>query len=387
MSKSLIGVRADLNSTVENGQIVNPVRISKYAPYLEKIYDKNTKIILMSHQGREGSDSFISLEQHAQRLDNTTSLDVSFCPETSVDKIGDRIIQKESDVVVLENTRFFEEEAINYKDYGQAAETNFVSHLSKYLDRFVNDAFSVSHRPHATVVGFPYKVDSELGPLMREEKNELDRDLWRKKPRVYLIGGSKVSDKCNYTCNLVENNNADTILTAGILSNVILERKGYKIRDQYLSELTEDQISRLDKIIESDYNCDIYTPVDVAVVGEKEESRRNKKIDELNGSEDILDIGKKTIEMYIKYIQDSSSAVFAGPPGAYERDNFDIGTKRLLEVMSKHKSSMVAGGDSMATSQKFGVSGFKHVSIGGGATLKYLSTGILAGIEAVKQNR
>lgn len=362
------GIRIDINSTVKNGKLKDTGRIDNYIPHIEDISDDFDTLYIMSHQGRPGEDSFISLSQHAKYIDQQTTLSVDFCPSTNLNKIGDRLNSCKSDIIVVENTRFFESEMRNYSNAVEAAKSDFVDALSKCFDVFINDAFSVSHRKHASTIGFLPLMESRMGPLFRSEIEFLNSSFWSGEDRVCVIGGSKISDKCKYLCQMIKNDRADRILVTGKVSCVILNRLGYDINENYISEISQDIMSQLDYIVENNKEL-LDFPIDVAV---DNNGRKNLRVEDIKTNNSILDIGYRTVDNYRDIIRNSSSVIVAGPAGYYERENFNLGTGKILEIVSRQDSSMLAGGDTLSASNILDISGFSHVSLGGGAALEFL---------------
>lgn len=373
MQQNCLGLRTDLNSNVSDGRLEDTVRIDKYIPYLESLSRDFNTIYVMSHQGRKGGDDYISLKPHSQYISSNSNVDVVFCPKEDITEYS-RYSSVESDVVMLDNIRFFESETDTYRNPEEAMNTEVVDQLSSYFCTYINDAFSVSHRRHASIVGFPAIMESDLGPLFKEEINSFGGQFWEADTRCCIVGGSKLEDKCKYIHSFIENDNVEYILTTGEVSNVFLDRLGHDVGTDYGEKLSKGVVEKVDESLE---NEDVlYFPDDVAV---NQSGRKHKRVGDLEGSDNPLDIGRSTISNYKSKINDADSVLMAGPPGMYEEQGFEKGTVSLLQEVSSHNSGVIAGGDTILSAETLGISGFKHSSYGGGSALHYLSRDSIPG--------
>lgn len=376
------GVRVDFNSDIKDGRLNSTSRIDGYIPYLENLSNKYNTVYLMSHQGRSGREDFVSLRNHYEYVDRNTSVGVEFCEETEVNKLQDELNDYDSDVVFIENTRFFDDEVRDYRTPEEASRTELVRELSGCFDIFINDGFSVSHRKHATVIGFLPLMESKIGELFEDEVETLDEGFWDNERRCCIIGGAKTEDKCKYLCNFLENERVESILASGKVACVLLERLGYDVNMDYLSGLPDNLIDRIDSVI-SDYGDSITVPTDMSVDVKNE--RKSVVRENLGAYDELLDLGDKTIDNYKHHIKGCDAVLFAGPAGYYEDSQFERGTREILESVSNHECGIIAGGDSISASEKLGVSGFEYKTFGGGATLEYLSTGTVPGLKYIEK--
>ena len=282
-------------------------------------------------------------------------------------------------IMMLENIRFYEGEEINDK--------NFSKRISKLGDIYVNDAFSCSHRAHASIEGVTKYLPSYFGLQILQEINALKKITSEiKKPITCIIGGSKISTKINIIVNLIKN--FDNIIIVGGMANTILKHTGAKIGKSICDDNSKDLVKDIFKEAKLN-NCKINYPIDVVASKSLDGTGKNKNIDEIEDDEMILDIGPRTIS-YIRNIIDSSSTVlWNGPAGYFENPNFENGTKKILEIISEKTTkdrifSVAGGGETVAAINKFKKKdSFTFVSTAGGAFLEYLEGKTLPGIKAI----
>jgi len=284
--------------------------------------------------------------------------------------------------MMLENIRFNKGEESN--------DSKFSKKISSLGDIYVNDAFSCSHRSHASVEGITKYIPSYFGLQIIEEINVLKKITSEiKRPVTLIIGGSKISTKIKIINNLIKKFN--NIIIVGGMANTMLKHTGSKVG----KSICENDCGALIKeILENSnkYNCKITCPVDVVVSKNPEGMGKNKDIKEIDDDEMILDIGPKTISSIKKIINDSNTVLWNGPAGYFENLNFQNGTKQILEIISQKTKndkifSVAGGGETVAAINKFKkLDSFTFVSTAGGAFLEHLEGKTLPGIKALNQN-
>ena len=283
---------------------------------------------------------------------------------------------------MLENIRFNEGEESN--------DSRFAKKLSNLGDIYINDAFSCSHRSHASIEGITKYIPSYFGLQITEEINALKKITSEIiKPVTLIIGGSKISTKINIIDNLIKKFN--NIIIVGAMANTILKHAGYDVGKSLYEKGCENLIK---KILENSikYNCKIMYPLDVIVSKELDGTGEKRNINEINNDEMILDIGPKTISSIKKIINDTNTILWNGPAGYYENPSFQNGTNQILEIISKKTEkdkifSVAGGGETVAVINKFKkFESFTFVSTAGGAFLEYLEGKTLPGIKALIQN-
>ena len=378
-------LRVDLNVPMKNGAITETSRIEKILPTIKLLIKKEAKIIILSHIGRpKGKEvNEMSLEPISKKLSQYLNKEVLF----NKNKINENTISEinkisNGSIIMLENIRFNEGEETNNEEFSKK--------LSNLGDIYINDAFSCSHRAHASIEGIPKYLPSYFGLQITEEINALKRLTSEiKKPITLIIGGSKISTKIKIIKNLIKK--FDNIIIVGGMANTALKHTGSKVG----KSICENDCGALIKeILENSnkYNCKITCPVDVVVSKNLEDMGKNKDIKEIDDDEMILDIGPKTISSIKKIINDSNTVLWNGPAGYFENLNFQNGTKQILEIISQKTKndkifSVAGGGETVAAINKFKkLDSFTFVSTAGGAFLEHLEGKTLPGIKALNQN-
>jgi phosphoglycerate kinase len=263
-----------------------------------------------------------------------------------------------------------------------------VKKLSPLFDLFINDAFAVSHRSHCSVVGFTEVLPSVAGLLMDREISSLDRGLkGNEHPTVFSLGGAKADDSIKVTQNILLRGGADKVLTSGVVATIFMMAAGIDVGEAN-RKFVEDQ-EYLDQIpiaanLLKEYPDKIAIPIDVAL--NKNGERIELPSDKLPSDLPIADIGPETIANYSRDLREAKVTVLNGPAGMFEQEKFKQGTIELLKAATESNYSIAGGGHSVAAIEQLGLeSRFSHVSMGGGASITYLSGEPLPGIEALKK--
>jgi len=378
-------LRVDLNVPMKNRAITETSRIEKILPTIKLLIKKQAKIIVLSHIGRPKGKIVeeMSLEPISKKLAFLLNKEVLFNKNiinentlSEVNKIPN------GSIMMLENIRFNEGEESN--------DSKFSKKLSNLGDIYVNDAFSCSHRAHASIEGITKYIPSYFGLQIIEEINALKKITSEiKRPVTLIIGGSKISTKIKIINNLIKKFN--NIIIVGGMANTMLKHTGSKVG----KSICENDCGALIKeILENSnkYNCKITCPIDVVVSKNLENMGKDKDIKEIDDDEMILDIGPKTISSIKKIINDSNTVLWNGPAGYFENSNFQNGTKQILEIISQKTKndkifSVAGGGETVAAINKFKkLDSFTFVSTAGGAFLEHLEGKTLPGIKALNQN-
>ena len=377
-------VRADLNVPVENGVVTDATRIERMAPAIIEIADKGAKVILLSHFGRpQGRDPKNSLKPVAAELEHTLKRPVKFVG----DCVGEGAMRavaamKPGDFLLLENTRFHPGEEAN--------DPAFVAQLAKLGDIYVNDAFSVSHRAHASTEGLAHVLPAFAGRTLQAELEAFEKVLDKpQRPLAAIVGGAKISTKLDLLGNLLER--VDVLIIGGAMANTFLMALGKKVgRSLVERDLIETALKIMDEAKRA--KREIVLPVD-AVVAEKLEpgvSSRVVDIDHVGDKDMILDIGPRSIEFAVSVLARAKTLVWNGPFGAFETEPFDTGTVEVAEAAAELTEagklvSVAGGGDTVAALNIAGVTGrLSYVSTAGGAFLEWLEGKPLPGVEVLR---
>ena len=382
LSEKKILLRLDLNVPLNNGKITDATRIDKIIPTINFLLKNNAKIIILSHVGRPKGKivNELSLKPICENLKKQLNENVRLITK-NLKKINpdDLFNNQDEKIVMLENLRFYEEEEKNNKE--------FAKHLASLADIYVNDAFSCSHRAHASIFEITKFIPAYAGLQLNLEIDALTKITSEiQKPITCIIGGSKISSKINIIKNLITK--FDNIIIVGGMANNILKYKGYEI-GKSLQEDNCDQIIEEIFLLSKKENCKIIYPEDVIIGKDLNGSPEIKELNNVSKDELILDIGPKTIKIINQLIEESNTILWNGPAGYFENPSFSKGSveiaKKIVEKNKENKIFSVAGGgDTVALLNKMGVtSHFNFVSTAGGAFLEYLEGKELPGIKAL----
>lgn len=381
-------VRVDFNSPMDaKGNILDDRRIKSHLDTLRSL--EHSRVVLMSHQSRPGKKDYTTLEAHAKLAAELLDREViyeddifSSCARNAIKS------QAPGEILLLENTRFYAEEMMN-RSPEEHAKSQMVKKLSPLFDLFINDAFSVSHRPHCSVVGFTEVLPSVAGILMDREITALDKGLKsHEHPAIFVLGGAKAKDSVKVILDVLKRGGADRILTTGVVATVFMMAMGIDVGEANRKFIEDqkylDQISIASKLLK-EYSGKIITPEDVALNNDGE--RVEVRADKIKRALPIADIGPETIANYSRILEDARLSVFHGPAGVFELEKFRLGTEELLHAATKSSYSIAGGGHTLAVIDRLGLeSKFSHVSMGGGASITYLSGEPLPGIEVLKNS-
>lgn len=371
-------VRCDLNVPLDtNGKIEDDFRIKQALPTIEYLIKNNAKIILMSHFGEPKGEKVDSLRLTSVQEKLTELLINSV--KKATDCIGRRTKKqtfkiKEGEVLLLENLRFHKEEEENNPEFGKE--------LAQMGDIYINDAFGVSHRTHASIVEVPKHLPSGAGFLLEKEIKILSRVLekpWR--PLVVIVGGVKISSKIKVIKRFLEE--ADHLLIGGKIANTILTVKGFCVGKPWPPEEVAEEIEKF-----SLTSTRLHLPVDALVSPDKSGQLyiRESAPGKVRKDEMLLDIGPETIKIFSTIIRTAKMIIWSGPLGFFEEPLFEEGTKAIAqEVVRNHQAfKIIGGGDTIFALSKMGlIEKFDHVSTGGGAMLNFLSGEELPGLKAL----
>lgn len=380
VSSKRVLLRCDLNvplSKDDKNVITSDKRIVESLKTIKYLMNAGAKVIICSHLGKTGQN--LSLAPVAKRLSELLEVEVPLIKDI-YSKEAYEIVSKmnDSDVVLLENTRMYEGEEKNDDELSKR--------LASFGEIFVNDAFGTAHRAHSSTVGVTKYLPSVAGFLIEKELDALDRGINEpKRPLVAIIGGAKVSSKIGVLTKLMEK--VDTILIGGAMTYTFIKAQGGNVGKSLVEDDKIDVANQILKLAE-EKNVNFILPVDTVVAKEPDENSDFKvvSISEIEDEYMGLDIGPKTIAMFVKEIKQAGTVVWNGPVGMFEIEKFAEGTKKIAQAMAESDAiTIIGGGDSAAAVEKFGLEKqMSHVSTGGGASLELMEGKKLPGIEALE---
>ena len=382
LAKKKILLRLDLNVPLENGKITDTTRIDKIIPTINFLLKNDSKIIILSHVGRPNGKIInnLSLKPICEDLKNKLNENVKLITKNlkeinSTDLFND---QNEK-VLMLENLRFYEEEEKN--------NNTFAKHLASLADIYVNDAFSCSHRAHASIFEITKFLPSYAGLQLNLEIDALTKITSNiKKPVTCIIGGSKISTKINIIKNLIPK--FDSIIIVGGMANNILKYKGHNIGKSIHENDCDEVIKEIFSLSKKE-GCKIIYPEDVVVGKALNSTPSIKDLSNISKDDLSLDIGPKSIININNIIEESSTILWNGPAGYFENPKFAKGSIEIAKkIVERNKAatiySVAGGGDTVALLNSIGVvNSFNFVSTAGGAFLEYLEGKELPGIKAL----
>ncbi|VVB52543.1 Phosphoglycerate kinase [uncultured archaeon] len=385
-------MRVDLNAPLDpkTGEILDDRRFRSHVPTIQELMDRNVKLVLIAHQGRPGEPDFTTLEKHTAKLQTLLKRPVKYVDALFSSDVAAKVhAMKPKDIILLENVRLYSEEVLQRPPDVQAT-TIFCKKLAPMFDVFVNDAFGTAHRSQPSIVGFPQLLPSVAGRLLEREYRTIT-DLLRnpKKPLTFIIGGAKSDDSLAVVKKALENG-ADNILMGGIVANIFLAAKGYRLGEPNIEFIRGkkaiDQIDLAKPILDA-YEDKIHLPVDLAIdeYGKREEI----SVSNLPTNYKICDVGHKTVEEYVKIISKSKTIFANGALGIFEDKKFAYGTEEIIKAVASAKGfSVIGGGHTVAAAEGLKISEkITHVSSGGKACIDLLAGYKLPAIETLKQSK
>ncbi len=379
-------VRADLNVPMIDGKITDDTRLRAVAPTVKLLLDRGARVLLLSHFGRPKGRRMpeFSLEPLTGPLADILQVKVAFARGCTASEVAEAVALARAPVQLLENTRFHPGEETNDKA--------FALDMAALGTAFINDAFSVSHRAHASVTGLAEILPAAAGLAMEKELSALEAALTNPEhPVAAVVGGAKVSTKLGLLGNLAEK--VDHLIIGGGMANTFLAAKGINVGaslcEHDLADTARDIMTRAENT-----GCKIHLPVDVVVAKEfrADPPHRTCPADEVADDEMILDVGPASVREFIGVLEGCKTLIWNGPLGAFETPPFEAGTVALAKAAGDLTQqgkllSVAGGGDTVAALAQAGArDAFSHVSTAGGATLEWMEGKELPGIKALEKS-
>ncbi len=371
-------IRVDFNVPLENGKIVDDTRIVESLSTINYVIQSSGKVILCSHLGRPKGKRLpeYSLKPVYEYLKNVLKAPVKFLEDITGEEAEKILAElKDGEVLLLENVRYYEGETKN--------DPEFAKILAKFADVFINDAFSVSHRAHTSVVGIAQLVKEKgIGFQMEKELKYLSKIVGKpERPFYAIVGGSKVSTKIGVLKSLL--NKIDKLIIGGAMANTFLAAKGYSVGNSFVEK---EYIEVAKEIIKEakEQEVKIYLPVDVVV--ERDGEAREIGLKEVLEKDKIFDIGEESVKLFCDSLMGAKTLVWNGPLGYFEKEPFHRGTVAVARKIASLPSITIAGGgDTISAIKLAGVdTAFSYISTAGGAFLEYLEGKELPGLAVLK---
>jgi len=376
-------IRVDCNVPLdEHGNITDDTRIRGVLPTINYALDENAKVIICSHMGRPKGQyqKEFSLAPVAKRLSRLLDKEVKLAPDCIGAEVETMVSQMaQGDVLLLENLRFHAEEKKN--------DPEFCKQLAKLADVYINDAFAVAHRAHASVVGVvEYFKDYAAGFLLQQEMDYFNRSVSNpSRPLVAIVGGAKVSSKLGALRNMIDR--VDKMIIGGAMANTFLKAQGYGVGT---SRVEDDLLDTANELIAKaqKQGVKLYLPVDCIVADRfdpKAETRRTTA-QEVPENWMILDIGPASTMLFGEALENAGTIIWNGPMGAFEMEAFAKGTMAMVrKLASSHALTIVGGGDTDVAVHSAGESSnISYISTGGGAFLMLMEGKVLPGVAALE---
>lgn len=380
-------VRVDINAPVKDGRLGDDTRMREVLPTLKDPLLSGAKVVLIAHQGRPGDADFIGLEQHALRLTELLGREVRFADDlfgpAALRAIG-RL--KAGEVLLLENARFFSGEMLE-RAPEEHARSALVTRLAPHFRYFINDAFGACHRSQASLVGFTHVLPTCAGRLMERELSALRRVFSEpKRPVLYLMGGVKFDDSVKTVGHILSSNIVDRVLISGFVGVVFLAAQGRDIGSanrRFLEEKgSPGTVEAIRGLLER-FDGRILVPSDLAV--SRDGRREEVPVSALPSPYPAWDIGPDTVMRFGEEIRGAGTVVFSGPPGRFEVDGFDAGTRGILDALgSSGAYRITGGGHSVAALARFNArEKVDYISTGGGALTAFFAGEPLPVVDAL----
>lgn len=383
IKNKIIFLRVDFNIPIKEGKVIDDTKIVKMKDIINKLLSKKTKIILCSHLGRpqKNGKEGLSLEQVKNKLENILKKDIVFLSDYLNKETKNNIIQSVKQLFLLENIRFYKEEEKN--------DLEFAKKLASLADIYINEAFSCSHRSHASVTGITKFIRSYAGETIINELNSLEKIFNKSnKPVTCIIGGSKISTKIDLISNLIKK--VDFMIIGGAMANNFIKYNNFEIGKSLFEPNKEETIKEIISAANTN-NCKLIIPNDVIVSTNENTVGKNKSLSEIESGDIIFDIGTDTIKNIGKIINLSKTLLWNGPLGFFEKDFFANGSNevaKLIKINTQKKllTSIAGGGDTAAAIKKAKAEdGFSYISTAGGAFLEWLEGKILPGLKVLEK--
>ena len=374
-------LRVDFNVPISGGRVSDTTKIEKLKTNINSLLNEKCKVILASHLGRpqkKGKDG-LSLKPVKKISEKILEHEIDFLDIN--DETKNNVKNSKQKLIMLENLRFDSGEESNSKEYAKL--------LSSFADVYINEAFSCSHRSHASIDSITDFLDVYAGSTIIDEVDALEKVfLNSKKPVACLIGGSKISTKIDLIINLMPK--MDFMIIGGAMANNFFKHEGFNIGKSLIEQNIETTIKSIYQESKR-HECELILPIDVICSKKFDQAGENKKLSEVNDDDIILDIGIESTDKIDSILQKSKTVLWNGPFGLFEYDDFANGTNDISRSIAKYTKtnnliSVAGGGDTLAAIKKSNhQNDFTYISTAGGAFLEWLEGKILPGLKVLEK--
>ena len=374
-------LRVDFNVPISGSRVSDTTKIEKLKTNINSLLNEKCKVILASHLGRpqkKGKDG-LSLKPVKKISEKILEHEIDFLDIN--DETKNKIKNSKQKLIMLENLRFDSGEESNSKEYAKL--------LSSFADVYINEAFSCSHRSHASIDSITDFLDAYAGSTIIDEVEALEKVfLNSKKPVACLIGGSKISTKIDLIINLMPK--MDFMIIGGAMANNFFKHEGFNIGKSLIEQNIETTIKSIYQESKR-HECELILPIDVICSKKFDQAGENKKLSEVNDDDIILDIGIESTDKIDSILQKSKTVLWNGPFGLFEYDDFANGTNDISRSIAKYTKtnnliSVAGGGDTLAAIKKSNhQNDFTYISTAGGAFLEWLEGKILPGLKVLEK--
>ena len=376
-------LRVDINCPIDSNtmEISGTKRIEEAIETIKAL--DQSKLVIASHQGRVGNDDYTGMDKHVKVLEKLLNKKIKYVEDVIGQSAQNEIKNLQNgEILLLDNLRLCAEENYEFSP-DDASDTIMVKRLAHLFDLCVLDSFPSAHRSHPSIVGFPHVLPACAGRIVEREVRNLDEIMTvAKAPHVIVLGGSKVPDRLEAIKMLIKTGRADHVLLTGLIGNVFMRAQA---RVKYpLGIKREDEVVAKAHALIGEYPDVFTTPVDVAI--DKDGQRVDMDVRDLQTGDKIYDLGPKTIDHYSKIIASAGTVFISGPAGFFEKKDFSLGTRGLLNaVANSMATSLVSGGHLTTALKEQGLEHkINHISTAGGALVLYLTGEKLPMIKALE---
>ncbi len=381
VKNKIVFLRVDFNVPISGGRVSDSTKIEKLNSTIQSLIKENCKIILASHLGRpqkKGKDG-LSLSVVKNTCEKIFNSKIDFLDINQDTK--KEIKNSKNKIIMLENLRFNEEEENNSEDFAKL--------LASFADVYINEAFSCSHRAHASIDSITKFIDSYAGHLIIEEVDALEKVfLNSKKPVACLIGGAKISTKIDLIINLMPK--MDYMIIGGAMANNFFKYNDTKIGKSLIEDGIENTIKTIYQEAKRN-KCELYIPEDVVCSKKFDQAGVNKNLNQIADDDIILDVGVTSTNKIDEILKNCKTVLWNGPFGLFEYDNFANGTNEISKSIGKYTKennliSVAGGGDTLAAIKKSNQqNNFTYISTAGGAFLEWLEGKVLPGLKVLEK--